>query len=168
MTRSHFVSPTTIGHSLHTIFRFSSDSAFARMPLGLIHDTSSLRQEWLGAIIQQAITSGYTQIYPDIYMPPHGGTLQDELFSNAWPQSANIFEAEIKWCHPFADDMMKYIFLKDIYYSIKISLTLHPGNDHFQHWFRWWLCADQATSHHLNQWWPGLVPCSIGHSTSMG
>ena len=23
----------------------------------------------------------------------------------------------------------------------------------FQHWFRWWLCADQATSHYLNQWW---------------
>ena len=23
----------------------------------------------------------------------------------------------------------------------------------FQHWFRWWLGADQATSHDLNQWW---------------
>ena len=23
----------------------------------------------------------------------------------------------------------------------------------FQHWFRWWLGADQATSHYLNQWW---------------
>ena len=22
-----------------------------------------------------------------------------------------------------------------------------------QHWFRWWLGADQATSHYLNQWW---------------
>ena len=23
----------------------------------------------------------------------------------------------------------------------------------FQHWFRYWLGADQATSHYLNQWW---------------
>ena len=23
----------------------------------------------------------------------------------------------------------------------------------FHHWFRWWLGADQATSHYLNQWW---------------
>ena len=23
----------------------------------------------------------------------------------------------------------------------------------FQYWFRWWLGADQATSHYLNQWW---------------
>ena len=23
----------------------------------------------------------------------------------------------------------------------------------FQHWFRWWLGANQATSHYLNQWW---------------
>ena len=23
----------------------------------------------------------------------------------------------------------------------------------FQHWFRWWLGAVQATSHYLNQWW---------------
>ena len=23
----------------------------------------------------------------------------------------------------------------------------------FKHWFRWWLGADQATSHYLNQWW---------------
>ena len=28
-----------------------------------------------------------------------------------------------------------------------------------QHWFRYWLCADQATSHYLNQWW--LVHCRI-------
>ena len=23
----------------------------------------------------------------------------------------------------------------------------------FQHWFRWWLGANQVTSHYLNQWW---------------
>ena len=25
------------------------------------------------------------------------------------------------------------------------------------HWFRWWLGAEQATSHYLNQWWPNLL-----------
>ena len=29
----------------------------------------------------------------------------------------------------------------------RVQLTI------FQHWFRWWLGADQATSHYLNQWW---------------
>ena len=38
------------------------------MPLGLIHDKLSLLQEWLGAIIQQAITPGITwaNVDPDI------------------------------------------------------------------------------------------------------
>ena len=27
------------------------------------------------------------------------------------------------------------------------------NNTMFQHWFRWWLGAVQATSHYLNQWW---------------
>ena len=26
----------------------------------------------------------------------------------------------------------------------------------FQHWFREWLGADQASSHYVNQWWPRL------------
>ena len=29
----------------------------------------------------------------------------------------------------------------------------------FQHWFRWWLGAVQATSHYLNQWWYSLLMC---------
>ena len=27
----------------------------------------------------------------------------------------------------------------------------------FQNWFRWWLGADLATSHYLNQWWSSLI-----------
>ena len=30
---------------------------------------------------------------------------------------------------------------------LRVLLTI------FQHWFRWWLGAVQATSHYLNQWW---------------
>ena len=31
--------------------------------------------------------------------------------------------------------------------SLRVQLTIS------QHWFRWWLGADEATSHYLNQWW---------------
>ena len=31
---------------------------------------------------------------------------------------------------------------------IRVQLTIR------QRWFRWWLCAEQATSHYLNQCWP--------------
>ena len=30
---------------------------------------------------------------------------------------------------------------------LRVQLTI------VHHWFRWWLGADQATSHYLNQWW---------------
>ena len=30
---------------------------------------------------------------------------------------------------------------------LRVKLTI------FHQWFRWWLGADQATSHYLNQWW---------------
>ena len=36
----------------------------------------------------------------------------------------------------------------------------------FQHWFRWWLGADQVTSHCLNQWWlvHRRIHASLGHN----
>ena len=33
------------------------------------------------------------------------------------------------------------------------SLLLRFKLTIFQHWFKYWLGADQATSHYLNQWW---------------
>ena len=36
----------------------------------------------------------------------------------------------------------------------------------FQHCFRWWLGADQATSHYLNQWWL-VYWCIMHHSASI-
>ena len=40
-------------------------------------------------------------------------------------------------------------------FSIKISLKFVPRVQLtiFKHWFRYWLGADQATSHYLKQWW---------------
>ena len=57
----------------------------------------------------------------------------------------------------FPDIIFKYIFLneKKIYkFQLKFhwSLFLRVQLSIFQHWFRWWLGACQATSHYLNHW----------------
>ena len=42
-----------------------------------------------------------------------------------------------------------YAFWLKFHWSLflRVQLTI------FQHMFRWWIGADQATSHYLNQWW---------------
>ena len=44
-------------------------------------------------------------------------------------------------------------FLLIFHWSLfpRVQLTI------YQRWFRSWLGADQVTSHHLNQWWSGLL-----------
>ena len=62
--------------------------------------------------------------------------------------------------HHFTDDTFKLIFLNNVYYVfIKISLKYFPGVvlSICQHWFRWWLGTQRATSHYLNQYWPNLL-----------
>ena len=56
----------------------------------------------------------------------------------------------------FADDIFKCIFLKEnlkILITISLDLFLRVQLPILQHWFRYWLGADQETSHYLNQWW---------------
>ena len=36
--------------------------------------------------------------------------------------------------------------------KLDLSLFLMVRLTIFHHWFRWWLCAGQATSHYLNKW----------------
>ena len=45
--------------------------------------------------------------------------------------------------------MKIYEFRLTFHWSLFLGVQLTI----FQHWFRWWLGADQATSHYLNQWW---------------
>ena len=53
----------------------------------------------------------------------------------------------------FPDDISKCIFLnKNVWIPLK-NLFLGFDLTIFQHWFRSWLNADQATSYYLNQWW---------------
>ena len=57
----------------------------------------------------------------------------------------------------FADDIFKRIFfsMKMFEFRLKfhLSLLLKVQLTIFQHWFRSWLGAVQATSHYLNRWW---------------
>ena len=48
-----------------------------------------------------------------------------------------------------------FSWMKMLEFRLKFHWSLFPRVQLtiFQHWFRWWLCADQATSHYLNQWW---------------
>ena len=60
----------------------------------------------------------------------------------------------------FADDIFKTTFswMKIYEFGFKFhwNLFLMVKLIIFQHCFRWWLGANQATSHYLNQWWPRL------------
>ena len=48
-----------------------------------------------------------------------------------------------------------FSWMKMLEFRLKFhwSLFIRGQLTIFQHWFRWWLGADQATSHYLNQWW---------------
>ena len=49
--------------------------------------------------------------------------------------------------------MKMFVFCFKFHWSLflRVQLTI------FQHWFRYWLGADQATSHYLSQWWPSSL-----------
>ena len=40
---------------------------------------------------------------------------------------------------------LRLIFLRSLFLRVQSTI--------WQHWYRWWLGTDQATSHYLNQWW---------------
>ena len=65
-----------------------------------------------------------------------------------------IFSNAFSW-------MKIYEFLLRFHWSLflRVQLTI------FHHWFRWWLGADQATSHYLNQWWS---LCQLGEGKAEG
>ena len=72
-------------------------------------------------------------------------------------------------CRHFADDTFKPIFLNgNIIISIKISLKFLPKipTNNMPALVQIMACADQATSHYLNQWWSvywRIYASFIGH-----
>ena len=55
----------------------------------------------------------------------------------------------------FTDDTLKRIFLNEFEFRLKChwSSFTRVQLAVLQHWFRYWLGADQAPSHYLNHWW---------------
>ena len=52
-----------------------------------------------------------------------------------------------------------FSLMKFILFLIEFHWNMFPGVELTlcQHWFRWWLGAEQATSHYLNQCWHNLL-----------
>ena len=59
---------------------------------------------------------------------------------------AAIFQTTFSTGFPW---MNIYDFRLKFHWNLFLGVQLTT----FQHWFRWWLGADQATSQYLNQWW---------------
>ena len=74
------------------------------------------------------------------------------------PGSQN--KAYLNKLRPRPNELTDLIFLhRNCSVLIQTLLILFPGVKLTicQHWFRWWLGADQATSHYLYQWRPSLL-----------
>ena len=88
------------------------------MPLGLIHDKSLLLQEWLGAIIQQAINPSITWADVDPDLRCHMVFLLSRMSCSQIhdPSLLTYLRPRQNGRH-FADGLLKYIF------SIEIDIT---------------------------------------------
>ena len=109
-----------------------------------------------GTVRQQAIT--WANALSDLccHMPSLD---YNELTHWGRDEMAAIFQT------PFANGfswMKLYEFRLKFHWSLFLGVELTI----FQHWFRLWLGADQATSHYLNQWWlvHWRIYASLGHN----
>ena len=80
-------------------------------------------------------------------------------------QIFNSFPPWTKW-PPFCQTTFSVAFswVKIVEFRLKFHWNTFPGVQLTisQHWFRYWLGADQATSHYLDQWWPSLLTHIFG------
>ena len=64
----------------------------------------------------------------------------------SWDKMADIFQTTFSNAFSL---LRMYQFCLRFHWSLFLMFKLTI----FQHWFRWWLGANQGTSHYLNQWW---------------
>ena len=55
--------------------------------------------------------------------------------------------------HTTFSNAFSWVKMYEFSWSFNKILFLRFELTIFQHWFRWWLGTDQATSHYLDQWW---------------
>ena len=120
------------------------------MSLDLTDDKSTLGQ--VMAWCRQATSHCLNQCWPK----PHHKQTQcwhhmaslgpNELTHWGWDKMAAFSQTTL----PDAFSWMKMLqFQLKFHWSFFLRVQLTK----FQHWFRQWLGADQATSHYLSQWW---------------
>ena len=86
------------------------------------------------------------------HMRPRYGLPVASLTYWGWDNMAVILQTAF----PNAFSWMKmYEFWIKFHWSLFLRFLLTI----FQHWYRWWLGADQVTSLYLNQWWPTFLTC---------
>ena len=88
-----------------------------------------------------------------------------------WPVTRKMFPFDDvimrKW-NPFRRRHLQAHFLEWKCFELRLkfhwSLFLRVQLTIFQHWFRWWIGAVQATSQYMNQWWlvHWLIYASLG------
>ena len=77
-----------------------------------------------------------------------GTTFTDIVYLTQWARDKMDAISQTTFSPAFSS-MKIVVFWLNFHWNMfaRVQLTI------IQHWFRWWLGADQATSHHLNQWW---------------
>ena len=102
----------------------------------------SARSLWLEAVDRQIDRTVSSRFAPD-------NKCSDTFALTHWGRDKidailqTTFSNAISWMKMFEFQLK---FHWSLFSTVKLTI--------FQHWFRQWLAAEQATSHYLNQWWP--------------
>ena len=84
----------------------------------------------------------------DLYqwVTPYYQATMNELTHWGWDKMAAVSQTTLS---------NAFSWMKMLEFGLRFHWSLFPRVQLtiFHHWFRWWLGADQATSHYLNQWW---------------
>ena len=137
----------------------SSEIALTWTSLDLSDDKSTLVQ--VMAWCRQATSHYLNQCWPRS-LPPYGVTRAQWVKEAIWQhRSGSMLVQLTHWGRDKMAAVSQTMFsnafscMKMYEFRIKFhwSLFLWFQLTIYQHWFRYWLGAIQATSHYLNQWW---------------
>ena len=118
--------------SKHNTFHVIISTAFYAMQLEL-HKANQINGLVQEVQVQENVTAAFAMELPWAW---HWG--QDKMAAISQTTLSNAFS----W-------KKMSVFRLKFHWSLFLSVQLTI----FRHCFRWWLGADQATSHYLKQWW---------------